>query len=73
MSYDLLWLYDVHVALQDTLSDYEYDAYPDTTRLVPYFRRPKEYTYLSNDLGWLRVIDGFKILLHSAVVIGLLI
>jgi hypothetical protein len=45
MSYDLQWLYDVHAALQGTLSDYVYVVYQDTTRVSTVFTVARKYVH----------------------------
>lgn len=63
-------LCDDHGALQDTLSDYEFVACRETDLIISH--KPVwllVFTYLSDYLRWLSIVNGFEVLLHGGIVI----
>ena len=59
-----------HGALQDTLSSYEFAACQETDLSISHEPvRWLVFTYLSDYLRWLSVVNGFEVLLHSSIIV----
>lgn len=73
MSYGQQSLDRGRVALPGTQLDYVFVGYQGTVQVSNAQSHTDLYPHLSNNLGWLRVINSAKILLHCRVIVSLLV